>query len=418
MKANWFQSKVKVNYLEFGTGSVNKIEDNAFDAAALRSVKHLAITKLNFYELKRGLFNGLESLEILNLQQAALIQFVDMGILDGVNQTLKELTIDGDLYTTRALPLEAFTGSNQTLNLEFLRVRYYLGRLASKTFISLTKIKYLDVSRCGIEYIEQGTFDPVIDSVIVLRLVDNRFTNLPAGMLDLVALNYDTYIFMGKEDDCECSNLPINYIVKVSCNLGNSEFDRVCTSYLPTQLGTSTSITENTPTTVTISSNENSSIQSTQTESTTSVTTSSKTSSISPHLQVRVKEIKSGDVIVYLSEFKENSTLIWYLPDELASKVHSRGINCPINQLSSNCSITVKSLKENSKYSFCVIDGEANEPSLCIQYTTKERYYLKAKGQSYLQVWLEKTGLNMIVLMTVVMIFLLMMICFIALLSR
>lgn len=150
MKANWFRANVKVNYLEFGTGMVNEMEDNAFNADAFKSVKHLTVTKMHLYVMKKGLFNGLESLEILNLKDASLIQSVDMGILDGQNQTLKELTIEGDTWATRAFTIESFTGSQQTLSLEFMRVRYALKRLSSKSFLSLTIIKYILSKRCYI----------------------------------------------------------------------------------------------------------------------------------------------------------------------------------------------------------------------------------------------------------------------------
>lgn len=352
--------------MEFGTGGINEIEDNAFDAEAFKSVKQLIITKMDLYHMKRGLFNGLESLEILNLKHTSLIQSVDMGILDALNQTLKEFTIEHDNKRSTHIPMtiESFTGSQQTLRSEFVRVRYYLHRLTSTSLISLTNVKYLDVSYCGIQYIEEDAFDPVIDSIKVLRLTGNQITELPAGMWNMVPLRYSTYIFVGKEDDCECSDLPINFVVKVNCELQAAEADKVCNSFLPIQLRTTTSMTTNTPptTVLTSSTTSDSTVPPTHTELTTSAvnfpsTTVTTPSSTSPIRIAEIKEFKSGDVIVCLNEAKANLTLIWFLSDEQAdTTVAYRKINCLISRLNSRCTITVHYLKEQTMYTFCVVD--------------------------------------------------------------
>lgn len=434
MTANWFRAKVKVNYLEFGTGIVNEIEANAFNADAFKSVKHLTITKMDLYVLKKGIFNGLESLAILNLKSASLIQSVDMGILDVLNHTLKELTIEGDIHAMRALPIESFTGSQQTLSLEFMRVRYALNRLTSKSFLSLAMIKYLDVAYCRIQYIEQGTFDPIIGTVKVLLLTGNELRKLPAGMLDLVPLRLEVFIFMGNEYSCDCTNIPYNFIIKVDCELSSDEADKLCISLLPTELRTTTSMTTNTPTTPILplsSTNDHSSVQPTQAESTTTVLTSSSiqptqtesttsevtvspsvtvptSSSPSPILIAQLKELESGRVILYLSdESKKKSTLIWFLTDEPGT-TYSNEINCPRSQMYSRCSMTVMNLTKNSKYTFCVTDDleETNEPSHCIEYTTR--------GSSYLQVWLETISETTIAVMVAMMCSLFILIGFIA----
>lgn len=243
VQANWFIAKVKVKYLEFGMGQVNEIEDDAFNADAFRSVKHLVFTQMDLIILKKGLLNGLESLEILNLKESSLIQSVDMGIIDEMHKTLRELTIErpyarkvvplhSGTYETHPLPIHSFSGSQQASNLEFMRIRYYLQRLTSKSFVALKNNKHLDLSKCGIEYVEEGTFDAVINTVKVIRLIDNPLQQLPASMFHLIPLRYETYIYVGEnQNECVCENFPINLIVKVKCSVEVDE----CNSFVLTK---------------------------------------------------------------------------------------------------------------------------------------------------------------------------------------
>lgn len=253
LQANWLEPKVKVNYLEFGPlNGVSGLGENAFNTEAFKTVKQLVFTKFDRKMLHNGTFNGLESLEVLRIKGAYEIGEIDVEILNGLSDTLKEFTLERngsyqwlngpkrqayeDDDSVNALLIDAFTGSQQTLNLEYVKVRYYLQRLRRESFLGLTKIKNLDLSNCGIEYIAEGAFDPVIGSVNVIKLTNNPFTKLPAGMLDLIPLRYDTYIFMGSDTyRCECVNIPVNYILKVpSCDpnvVAND--DELCNSYLP-----------------------------------------------------------------------------------------------------------------------------------------------------------------------------------------
>lgn len=206
-------------------GQVNEIEDNAFNADAFKSMKHLVFATMNLPVLKKGLLNGLESLEILNLKETSLIRSVDMGIIDAMHETLKECTIERSYTSTHLadnerhpLSINSFGGSQQTSNLEFMKIRYYVHRLTSNSFVALKNIRHLDLSDCRIAYIEDGAFDTIVSTVKVIRLIDNPFKQLPAGMFDLIPLRYSTFIFVGRhQTECQCDNFPFNLIVKVRC---------------------------------------------------------------------------------------------------------------------------------------------------------------------------------------------------------
>lgn len=293
--------------MEYDTSGIDEMEADAFNADAFKSITKLVFTKMNLRWLTKGLFNGLDSLEVLKIKDVSRIQSVYLGILDGVNKTLKEFTLESnssyewhhdnvedkqkrifdsnldplrwyldnekldemtashiDVTTTTPDPLkwyhdreknkrkrayqsveapipldiDAFTGSEETLSVEYVKVRYYLFTLTSKSFVALKNIKHLDLSNCGIESILQGTFDPILITIEVLRLMNNPFKQLPAGMFDIIPPSINTYIFLGDDvDECECDNLPINFIVKVECTQP-SEADKIkdCFSLLPNNL--------------------------------------------------------------------------------------------------------------------------------------------------------------------------------------
>ncbi len=238
LEANWFKPMIKVNYLTFGAAGVNGIDENAFNSEAFKSLKQLVFTKMDHKLLRKGAFNGLESLQILKIKGAYEFRDVDMGILDGLNETLKEFTIDRNgsyqydanlmKYQYQAhdsrntFHIDVFTGSGQNLNLEYVKIRYHLQQLHKESFVSLKNIKYLDLSHCGIYSLDKETFDSVIGTVKVIRLTNNPFESLPSGMLDLMSLSYRTYIFMGWDYyDYECLNLPVNVVLRI---LGSASF--------------------------------------------------------------------------------------------------------------------------------------------------------------------------------------------------
>lgn len=141
------------------------IEENAFNAEAFKSVKTLSFVRMHLTELKKGIFNGLESLEVLNIGDVAFLQSVDIGILYVLNQTLKEFTferLEGAIHQENtSVEVEAFAGSEQPLNVEFINIRYFIYRLTRESLVGLKNVKYLDLSHCGIAIIEDGAFDPI-----------------------------------------------------------------------------------------------------------------------------------------------------------------------------------------------------------------------------------------------------------------
>lgn len=161
--------------MEFDLVAFQGIEKDAFNAVAFKSVKSLSLVGIHMTELKTGIFNGLESLEVLNIRHSRVLKSVDNGILDVLNRTLKELTFErsGDLSSIEKLlrlQVESFTGSDEPLNhLEYVIIRYYI-----YTFVGLKNIKYLDLSHCDISIVQRGAFDPISSTLKVLRMESTR----------------------------------------------------------------------------------------------------------------------------------------------------------------------------------------------------------------------------------------------------
>lgn len=447
--------------MEYDTSGINVIEADAFNAEAFKSVKSLVFTKMDLRWLTKGLFNGLESLEVLKIKDASQMQSIYLGILDGVNETLKEFTIesnssyewhhdnieikqvrvwesfsdpllqyygseelkqmdttdsvvnitDSDANTTdsvantidsvvtttesvvtttdplkwyhdrqkfkpvrayqsveapKPLEIDVFTGSQSSLVLEYMKVRYYLDTLTSKSFVALKNIKHLDLSNCGIESILQGTFDPVISTIKVLRLMNNPFKQLPVGMFDLIPPSFDTYIFMGDDvDECECEYLPINFIVKVDCSQPSLAYKtQMCHSFLPVKQTTiSLTTTTSEPTIASESfTTDNATILSTLKRATINLINTSKTIIVSESSTI------NGATVLPYTELTLNEAII-------------NSITTPkptiISSLSTVEDTTVPSIQTKASV------GEPDESSMLPTMETSEKQTTEA--QAYFQ---------------------------------
>lgn len=333
--------------------------------------------------LKKGIFNGLESLEVLNIRGAGNFKYVDSGILNGLNQTLKEFTIErseGIINEKTPLQLESFTGS-EPLNVEYIRIRHFVYGLTRQTFVGLKNIKHLDLSHCNVSIVKDGTFDSISNTLKVLRIENNPLVILATGIFDSLVRGYDNYIFFGNDQtasgliECRCEDLPVNFVLK-SCN---KDF---CSKILTVkEQSTTLSLTTKTSTvTVTPFPSE---------AANTSTTIESDHFKLSPDCNpiismrpsnqtMTVQKNNDSDIIVLSIDgtLNENSTLLWFatVDDHDDDKHYSGSLN--MNCLNdTGAPIDVNNLKNNSDYIICVVNGSnAMVSSLnCISYTNREQ---------------------------------------------
>lgn len=307
---------------------------------------------MDLYDLKNGMFNGLDALQKLTFTNASHLRSVEMGILDTLNQTLKELRIESDKKMLRDLPIASFTGSKQTLNVEFVKIHYTMKRLTNKSFISLTKVKYFDLSDCNIQFIEEGTFDPIIDTVGIIQLANNDVKILPAGMFDSKPLNYQyTVVMVGERtyDACLCFNVPTNFFMWVKCNEKNVQ--KTCQSYLPRVPGVIYKIPTSTVT-----------------------PTTSRQTSAPKNYYLELKEQESGDLVLYYTGTTKKYSVLHLSVFATVQNEHKHieNRNCTTGESNAICSWTIENVRTNTDYDFCVL--EVSNPfagMVCLFYKTK-----------------------------------------------
>lgn len=207
VKANWFTAQVKVKQLSFSLSSVMKMEENSFNATAFKSLKKLVFPSMDLKPINKGLFNGLESLEILNLEGASSLGVIDKGVLDVLNQTLKEFTLVQLFKYVSEISIDGFTGSEQLEKLEYVKYNYKLeSSITRKSFVGLQNVKILDLSDCQIVTIGPSAFDPISSSIEILKLENNLIQTLPEGLFDLMLPSQVTYIYLeGNKWVCDCN---------------------------------------------------------------------------------------------------------------------------------------------------------------------------------------------------------------------
>lgn len=416
MKANWFTAQVKVKELKFYLGTAGKFEANAFNSTALKSVKKLIFPSMSLDLINKGIFNGLESLEELVMELAAL-KTIEDGVLDVVNGTLQKITLIESSKYRSELRIDGFTGSEPMKVLEEVKFNYNLKTtITHKSFVGLQNVKILDLSNCQIVTIGAGAFDPISSSIRELNLKDNAITTLPEGLFNFMLPNEVTTILLeGNKWDCECHLMPFkmtlmehsNFVGSIKCNTPSSLRDysvintNFCDSYVPPPTQPTTQSTTTT-TTISTSTTDNSSptLPSIPEEFSQKCyepgeSEPSKIISIkTPSAGLKVNENDYGEVLVEVDTLSENFVLLWFslLDQENIYYTASDEIACVIG---SKNSVPIHNLKEDTTYTFCLMDSTEKtvSPLDCMSYT---------KQHTLEQPWLLNSNKSFIISMTAV----------------
>lgn len=418
MKANWFTAQVKVKELKIYTSNVGSFEANAFNSTALKSVKTLTFPSMSLDLINKGIFNGLESLEVLVMESAAL-KTIEDGVLDALNGTLQKIILIESSRFSSELRIDGFTGSEPMRELEEVKFNYNLKTTITHTsFVGLQNVKILDLSNCQIVTIGAGAFDLIGSSIRELNLKDNAITTLPDGLFNFMLPNEVTAILLeGNKWDCECHLMPFkmtliehsNFVGSVKCNTPSYRRDlsvittNFCDSYVPPSTQPTTQSTTTTTTTTTISTTtiDNSSPtvppipeEYSQKcyepgESESSEIISIKT----PSARLKVNENEYGEVLVEVDTLSENFVLLWFSElDQETYYTASDEISCAIG---SKNSVPINNLKQDTVYTFCLMDSTEKtvSPLDCRSYT---------KQLNLEQPWLLNSNKSFIISMTAV----------------
>lgn len=414
VKANWFTAAVKVKELNFGLTSAKTVEVNAFNSTALKSVVKLVFPFMDLDPINKGIFNGLESLKVLVMDDA-YIKAIQKGVLDVLSETLTTFTVTQSSKYWSEILIDGFTGSEPLKALEYVKYNYNLKTtITHKSFVGLQNVKTLDLSDCQIVTIGAGAFDPISNSIVDLNLKNNAIKTLPEGLFNSMLPNAFTTINLdGNKWDCQSDLCPLkmdlmensNFVGTVKCstpsylaglNIIDTDF---CDDYVPpSTTQTTLATTQTTPPTTSISSTttdtEPSIPDEFRQECYEAETDRSKIVSIkTPRAGLTIHENENGDVIAEVDKLSENSILIWFSSvDQQTYYSASDEITCAVGATNS---IPINNIKEETAYTFCLMDSTEKtvSPLDCISYT---------KGHAREKPWLLNDSKGLVVSMIVV----------------
>ncbi len=377
VKVNFYTADARVNQLTMSMSFIPiinsnsaKIDVDAFRVERLKSLKKLVIKNFVNRPIKKGIFNGLENLEVLNIDGSQFSE-IETGVLDVLNDTLKEFSFQESesKNSNNKIFIDGFTGSGPMNKLETVTIKYKLmPSIVISTFAGLTNVKMLDLSNCQIQFIETGSFDEM-NYIEELHLEKNGLTTIPDGLFNAILIRNKTNIFLeGNPFNCNCDLMPFkisltehsNFIGKIVCSEPEDFVGRelINTTSVNTFYNQSCVLST---TTITIAS-------STPTSSPPLLECISsdgpETFSIdAPSHKMQIYEAENDDVILRVDESVENSVLVWFSLSDTTT-------NCLIG---SEPTFRIDNLVENSTYTICLMDrlDLTTSPMNCISFVKK-----------------------------------------------
>lgn len=215
---------------------ITEISPFAFDTNAFRNTTTLVLSNLKIHVFNNDTFSGLNSLTSLKIYSISTYTFTH-GVLSGVASTLESFLLFG-IYTNMAISIDEFTGGIQMPSLAWVRIMQNLSHtVTNKTFTGTVNVETIDLSGCSIVQLGRGTFDPVKNSLIRLKLERNYLKTLPNGFFKCLLPNYNLLINLAQNPwhcDCELYQFQwylekntVSFVEQPLCespsNLANSE---------------------------------------------------------------------------------------------------------------------------------------------------------------------------------------------------
>lgn len=204
--SNWYgPGDSKFSLLEFRDCEFDYIEEGAFDHTAFKSLYTL-IFKNNIrpLECKSGGLIGLtlSSIEFIN----TTIYSMDYDFLWPVHNLLTQVTAKASLASEKSfihflggvgLPMVRMVLVQNSTAMSVLHYRNLFG---------IQNVTNMELSSCGLESIEERSFDHISRTLMLLNLDDNRFITLPNTIYDeLLRSRSIASVFMERNPlTCDC----------------------------------------------------------------------------------------------------------------------------------------------------------------------------------------------------------------------
>lgn len=186
LSANWYDGEQPVQFLFLHAVEILVIEAYAFNATALNDLLILGISNLlHILDYHAGMFIGLGQLkECMLTERAQRSHSVTGFFLLPLQAELEVFVYTGD-FGTGSMMNELFGGVEMELlediSVTCLENRFHL--ISSENFTGLPVVEELRIAYCGIEVIDVGAFDRIVDTLQRLALVGNP----------LLQLNFDRF---------------------------------------------------------------------------------------------------------------------------------------------------------------------------------------------------------------------------------
>lgn len=223
----------KLSRLEFHSCNISVIKADAFSEKALIKLSILYLLKMTqLIQIESYAFRKLQRLERFAMNCIMLAPHVSdfewgfESIWDTENYItlnlsgfLNAITLQ-DLFNTKSI--SCFTSISISQNLA-------LKSLSAQNFTMIPKLFQIHVIGCGIEIIEAGTFDQVLDSLYSVYLTENPLLKItPAVFYKPLISNLDTKFSISKryviviDPPYDCNFFWLKYLVKINLGISHS----------------------------------------------------------------------------------------------------------------------------------------------------------------------------------------------------
>lgn len=216
LNAYCISGKGHVHFLEIvDENQIVDILPNAFAGTMFSKMRFLRLRALRLNYLRTGIFNGLNELHILIMENMNLL-IVDANILKSC-RNLRFLSIMfNSSCDEQALWLENITGNDplslNNLNIAHNRIRH---AITNKSFKGLTELVVLNLASNRIEYIGEKSFDLFARTLTYLNLEDNLLTTISADLFySLLNQPLSQIDLTNNPLHCDCHLEPLKKLVR------------------------------------------------------------------------------------------------------------------------------------------------------------------------------------------------------------
>lgn len=368
-------------HLELYLSDVVRLSPDALNSNAFRTVKKLLLENYELATMEKGIFNGLNELEIVNIRSAGAVNIIETGVLDTLTE-LQEFTFEQSLKNNPYISIDGLTGSEALSKLEYVKIRYNLANSIKKsTFVGLINVKRLDLSTCQIQSIEDSSFDPISETIEELDLSGNLLTTLSDAVFHMLLPNIKSVDISGNSWDCECHLLHLRLFIEqyqhnfngyncstpASCRSNNL---LECENFSVCEMPSTSTPTTTSTTTTTPPPNTNFTLQC---QKRNELAMPDTVSIKRPIGSMTISEAENGELNLNI-ELEQDATspvVVWFDENQNSGGMAGEDISC----VSRNGieSIPITNLLSNVTYTFCLMDKSSTSvsPLDCISYAAR-----------------------------------------------